>query len=226
MLTNAIKSLVRMERILDVFERKNMERLVLKSFAREGIDEGALSSEEKVHQLRDRVYARIQNYYPEICPVHMEIDKDEEESKFCIKVTSHRNGLTRRTLIDYDLTESPSFGEIGSITQRVRAVMEPPFVIEVDNTTNDVLNFSRLVELITDQGRKNLGIQRYKGLGEMNSEQLWETTMNPDHRRILQVAIEDAVKANEIFSTLMGDQVEPRRDFIEKNALNVVNLDY
>jgi DNA gyrase subunit B len=104
--------------------------------------------------------------------------------------------------------------------------MEPPFTISLDDATFDVATFSGLVDLIMEQGRKNLGIQRYKGLGEMNAEQLWETTMNPENRRVLQVAIEDAVKANEIFSTLMGDQVEPRRDFIEKNALNVVNLDY
>jgi len=226
MLTNAIKSLVRMERILDVFERKNMERLVLKAFAREEIHKDLLSNEDEVRKLTDRVQARIQTSYPEICPAQMDIEKDEEESKYRITIRSHRNGLSRHTVIDYDLTESPSFGEIGSITQRVRAVMEPPFIIGMDDVTFDVANFSGLVELIMEQGRKNLGIQRYKGLGEMNAEQLWETTMNPERRRILQVAIEDAVKANEIFSTLMGDQVEPRRDFIEKNALNVVNLDY
>ncbi len=225
-LVNIIKNLMRLEKILDMYERKNMERIVVKAFVREGLTADSLSNEDTVRELMQKVLARLETKHPYVQPVIMNMEKDEEESKYYVDVQSRRNGMSRHTTIDFDMTESPSFEEIVSINKRVMLVGEPPFIMQTDERRIEVPSFSKLVELILENGRKKLAIQRYKGLGEMNADQLWETTMNPENRKILQVAIEDTFKANEIFSTLMGDQVEPRREFIEKNALNVVNLDY
>jgi len=225
-LINIVKNLLRMEKILDLYERKNMEKVILKSFVQEGLSVASLEDFQITEDLVARVQNRIDAAHPEISPIEMVIEKDEEESKYYIDVSSKRNGLDRRTKIDFDLTESPSFEEIVSITNKVLSVGEPPFVVETGEKITEIPSFSGLVETIMENGRKNMQFQRYKGLGEMNADQLWETTMNPEYRKMLQVTVADAVKANEIFSTLMGDQVEPRREFIEKNALNVMNLDY
>jgi DNA gyrase subunit B len=111
------------------------------------------------------------------------------------------------------------------MAEDLKNIGAPPFII----TSNDEsVEFSTLYELLASilaSGEKGQEVQRYKGLGEMNPDQLWETTMNPEKRTLLQVKIEDAIEADEIFTILMGDQVEPRKDFIYKNAINVTNLD-
>jgi DNA gyrase subunit B len=101
----------------------------------------------------------------------------------------------------------------------------PPYAIENGEQKAQLGSLAEVLSYFMEGGKKGLAIQRYKGLGEMNPGQLWETTMNPETRVLLQVRIEDAVEADEIFSTLMGDEVEPRRRFIEDNALTVKNLD-
>ena len=111
------------------------------------------------------------------------------------------------------------------LARELAAAGDPPYALGEGDGTEQLPNLQQAVARVMAQARKGLEIQRYKGLGEMDSSQLWDTTMDPGTRTLLQVKIEDAYEADEIFSTLMGDEVEPRRKFIEANALNVRNLD-
>jgi DNA gyrase subunit B len=226
LLINLIKNILRMEKILHLFERKNMDPIILKSLIMEGLTQDTLSKYDECESLANRMINTAKSLDKDISINEVKIDKDEEESKYYIEIKSKRNGMDRKTKVDFELTESPSFLEMAMIATKVNMIGSPPFVLESDQIKIEIPSLSMLVETAIEQGRKKLTIQRYKGLGEMNAEQLWDTTMNPENRKILQVTVDDAVKANEIFSTLMGDQVEPRREFIEKNALNVMNLDY
>ena len=100
-----------------------------------------------------------------------------------------------------------------------------PYVATARGQEQTIENSEAFIDYLDERGKKGISISRYKGLGEMNAEELWETTMNPDARTLLQVHVYDALQAGELFATLMGDEVEPRRAFIEQNALNVKNLD-
>ena len=113
----------------------------------------------------------------------------------------------------------------GQMAADLAAAGAPPFTLTIGDRVVQASTLREGVEHIVRDGRKGLEIQRYKGLGEMNPGQLWETTMDPTTRTLLQVKVDDAVEADIIFSTLMGDEVEPRRKFIEENALSVRNLD-
>jgi DNA gyrase subunit B len=144
----------------------------------------------------------------------------------CIQVKFRPGAVAKPSQVTRELVETPRFRDLLSIEQDIRSIGPSPYVARIDGgVSTDLEDTFALHEFIQDRGRRGIVLSRYKGLGEMNADELWETTMNPDGRTMLKVRIEDQVGADELFSVLMGDQVEPRRDFIEKNALNVKNLD-
>ena len=120
---------------------------------------------------------------------------------------------------------SPEVEELRRLARELRRVGEPPFHLRTTDREVEAPTLGGAVASIMEHARQGLEVKRFKGLGEMNPEQLWKTTMDPEARVLLQVKIEDAYEADEIFSTLMGDEVEPRRRFIEEHALDVRNLD-
>jgi DNA gyrase subunit B len=128
-------------------------------------------------------------------------------------------------VVDRELLELPEFVRLRELSLDLAGLGRAPFLVTSEGGEALVASLGGVREAILAGARKGLDIQRYKGLGEMNPSQLWETTMDPETRTLLQVRIEDAVAAEDIFSTLMGDEVESRRRFIEDNALNVRNLD-
>jgi DNA gyrase subunit B len=140
-----------------------------------------------------------------------------------VNIMTH--GLEHRLSITPEFFASAEYRSLAALGENIVDLLEAGSYVQRGEKTQPVTSFREALVWLQSEARRGLHIQRYKGLGEMNPEQLAETTMNPDTRRLLQVRVEDAVAADEIFTTLMGDHVEPRRDFIEQNALAVANLD-
>ncbi|MDH3997647.1 MAG: DNA gyrase subunit B, partial [Desulfuromonadales bacterium] len=182
------------------------------------------------------VRGKLQNGFADLLdlePLAEKLRKVEPEAEFTVMSDPpkilYKNG-NLRFYIDQKVLESLSMYEYKLLIQAYRQVEDiclkgSAFISKDDDDATEVTSRQQLLEFFLARAKKGQYIQRYKGLGEMNPDQLWETTMDPDKRVLLQVKIEDAYEADQIFTVLMGDQVEPRREFIETNALNVSNLD-
>jgi DNA gyrase subunit B len=152
------------------------------------------------------------------------LEEDLEHGNYDIRMRTGVNGHTRELVVDDEFVASAEYRALYSAYEEVREFDQPPLVV-VDGRETTVASREALVAHVLAEGKKGIAISRYKGLGEMNADELWETTMDPATRTLLQVKLEDDEVAENIFTTLMGDAVEPRRQFIEENALNVRNLD-
>ncbi len=148
---------------------------------------------------------------------------DSHAARVIVYKTEH--GTPSHKYLPREFFESAEYQRIAELARTLAGLIGEGAYVTRGSDRQEVGSFKEAMKWLFEQARKGQTIQRYKGLGEMNPEQLWETTINPETRRLMQVRIEDAVAADDIFTTLMGDQVEPRREFIEKNALSVTNLD-
>ncbi len=153
------------------------------------------------------------------------LEHDTERNWWMPKVNMTSHGVLHTILINKDLFLSPDYRKMTEFGTKLKTMLKAEAFVERDGKKHPIQSFEQAMDWLIGEAKKGQSIQRYKGLGEMNPDQLWETTMDPTRRCLLQVRVEDAVAADQIFTTLMGDEVEPRRQFIESNALEVNNLD-
>jgi DNA gyrase subunit B len=215
-LVRLLERLVSVGKLLDMIERKGTPRSLVERLLRAQIkDADAFSDKARLMEL----IRPIREAGADI------ILENDEEHGLCEIVLQHAlNGHSREVRLGHDFVGSPEYKALYSAYEDVRELDKPPLVV-VDGGETVLQSREELLKHIMAEGKRGLTIQRYKGLGEMNAEELWETTMNPETRTLLQIRLEDEEVAENIFTTLMGDAVEPRRLFIEENALNVRNLD-
>ncbi len=234
-------------RALSKIERRADAKIVAAVLKASGIGKTELRDREKVERAVPLIRARLEKKYPDIFPLTIEIVPEAEHGASSLHIKPRPGSAARETVIDWALVESAEYEELYSIEQDVRSIGPAPYFAQTTpkatgaaaaaadegeeaaegagKPETELEDSDALWEFIDQRGRKGWHIQRYKGLGEMNPEQLWETTLDPNARVMLQVRLDDAVQTDQIFTILMGDQVEPRRHFIETNALNVRNLD-
>ena len=224
-LLEGVKKAIRLDKILHRLAKRNMDPDILLAFAQqESFSKNSLKSEKEVKRAIEQAKKALKKAQKK-GEVEFQTEKDPEHDSYNLRCFTSSNGSRLETSMDLELVSSAQFEELRRLSLQLRSFGDPPYVLKSGERSLEVGGLSALVQEIFAEGKKGLEIQRYKGLGEMNPEQLWETTMNPETRTLLQVRLEDAVKADEIFTVLMGDQVEPRRDFIQRNALSVTNLD-
>lgn len=226
-LGSIVKGINRYFDLLSKLESRRVEKGVISSASFiEGLSEESFRRREALEGMLPGIREFALKEFSEITSLDMSIEEDAEHNAYKIIAAAKRSGLMTETAIDINLISSPEFKELKALTQAFKSIGSPPYILEIEGSVIARVDTIRsLVTSVEEFGKKGLYIQRYKGLGEMNPEQLWETTMNPDKRRLLKVTIEDAIAADDMFTVLMGDQVEPRRKFIEDNALDVRNLD-
>jgi DNA gyrase subunit B len=189
------------------------------------IAKGDFSDKAKVEEWTESLISQLDTQDGNGSIYTVTVEQDSERKIFYPKFNVRKHGIDTPYNCSYDFIESKEFASIVGLNESINGLMEEGGYVKRGEKTTPASSFEEALEWLMAESKRGQYIQRYKGLGEMNPEQLWETTMDPETRRMLQVTIEDAIAADQLFTTLMGDHVEPRRNFIEENALRVSNLD-
>lgn len=220
-----LKKLIAFESLLHKVNKRTHEATMLRLFVDEpALTREALKDEAALRPIVANVKAALAQLYPKGEPTIDILEDEEHQSrKLVCKVAA--GGMTHQLEITYELVGSADFRELQKQAPSAIGLGKPPYRIKVKGTEQQKFGTAELVQTILEEGKQGLNIQRYKGLGEMNPDQLWETTMDPEKRTLLRVKLEDMTGVDEIFTILMGDEVEPRRNFIQQHALEVRNLD-
>ena len=187
--------------------------------------EGDLVDQDKVAEWLDAMVDSLADAEASGAMYDGMVKENPERGGYLPVVTITTHGIADDYLINYDFFHSAEYRSIVALNEALSGLIEETGYFKRGERKMETQSFADGLAWLMKEARRGLGIQRYKGLGEMNPEQLWETTMDPESRRMLRVTIDDAIAADQMFTTLMGDEVEPRRNFIESNALNVSNLD-
>ena len=229
--------LTRYSNLFDLAGRRRAKPIVEYVVQNDAVDLNTLASEEACLKLAAEVSAFMRIETPKLF-ITSEVVFDSEQSRYRIKFETRIKDIPQQTFLDAGFLSAGEIVELKKLRRQLDEIVKSPFTFtrtkkqkddedatDTSSNVGKIHNLNELKDFIVQEGRKGAYVQRYKGLGEMNPDQLAETTMKVENRTLLQVEIQDAMESDRIFSTLMGDDVEPRREFIQQNALSVKNLD-
>ena len=211
--------------MVDRISRMYPRNLIIRLIYSDLLDTQDLKDTSKLTAAAEKLVGDLQQAEADGAHYRFDIKEDPERGEHYIAITIRQHGIDTTYNLDHDFIASTEYSKIKSLNEVINGLIEEGGYVKRGERTLAIESFAEALDWLMAESKRGQYIQRYKGLGEMNPEQLWETTMDPETRRMLQVTVEDAIGADQLFTTLMGDQVEPRRNFIEDNALNVANLD-
>ncbi len=211
--------------LIGVLARRYDPRVLEQMIYLPDLTESANRDRARLEAWAEALRRRLGDRVDETERYQVELTVPAPEQPLALRVTRYSHGVPHEFVWGEEFFVSAEYRRLTALGKHLDGLIEPGASVRRGEKSRKIGSFQEAFDWLLEEAKRGQNVQRYKGLGEMNPEQLWETTMDPDSRRLLQVRIEDAVASDDIFTTLMGDQVEPRRDFIERNALLVSNLD-